>query len=174
MTKWSEKIATDAIPSGLVPGTDYIGVLRALGTSPETYEFKILPGSAFDIATRYDFGFSFNLNPGQSDELGRVPIGQKIEIPADFAGSYGWVGAAPDTDYVILMQVESGMSPNTETVATITIASDGSFTFEPTSSPAAAITIEAGSLVHFIAPADSPSDSSISDIDAVIGARIVS
>lgn len=173
MTKVSE-IAN--VAAEIVRETDALYLIRALGTSPETYESYRLPASALDKGTIYDFGFDFPGTPDGAVALGRAIVAADIRIDAAMARCFGLVTAPPDADFVIEMQIETSESPALETVATITIGMDGSFTFAPVSSPAAPVDIDAGTRVWFnyFAGGVSPAmpDPSILDITAVIGARV--
>jgi hypothetical protein len=90
-----------------------------------------------------------------------VVIPRPLLIPADLAGSAVHVDTGPDDDFVIVM------TRNATAVASITVHDDASATLVTAGN--APVTIAAGDVVRFVAPA-SP-DASISGISLTIAAR---
>jgi len=93
----------------------------------------------------YDFGIAFGGTPTASEVMGRLSLPRATTCPADFAGSAGHVGANPTAAFTIDVQ-DDGAS-----IGTISIATDGSFTF--TTTGGLEQVIAAGSLITFAAPA---------------------
>jgi hypothetical protein len=109
----------------------------------------------------YDFGMVAGTAPGANEVLGKVVILRPLLIPADLAGSAIHVDTAPDADFAI------AMTRNATAVASITVHDDVSATLATSAN--APVTIAAGDVIRFLAPA-SP-DASISGISLTIAAR---
>jgi hypothetical protein len=118
--------------------------------------FRVGPG-----APVYDFGMVAGTAPGANEVLGKVVIPRPLLIPADLAGSAIHVDTAPDADFVI------NMTRNGTAVASITVHDDASANLATSAN--APVTIAAGDVIRFLAPA-SP-DASISGISLTIAAR---
>jgi hypothetical protein len=118
--------------------------------------FRVGPG-----APVYDFGMVAGTAPGAGEVLGKVVIPRPLLIPADLAGSAVHVDTAPDDDFAIVM------TRNAVAVASITVHVDASATLATSGN--APVTIAAGDVVRFVAPA-SP-DASIAGISLTIAAR---
>jgi len=106
----------------------------------------------------YDFGIAFGGTPTSSEVMGRLSLPRETTCPADFTGSAGHVGANPTAAFAIDVQ-DDGIS-----IGTISIATDGSFTFATTGG--LELVIAAGSLITFVAP--SSVDATIVDINATM------
>jgi len=106
----------------------------------------------------YDFGIAFGGTPAASEVMGRLSLPRTTTCPANFAGSAGHVGANPAAAFDIDVQ-DDGVS-----IGTISIATDGSFTFATTGGLEQVIA--GGSLVTFIAPA--AVDATLIDISATL------
>ena len=91
----------------------------------------------------------------------KVVIPRPLLIPADLVGSAIHVDAAPAGDFVIVM-TRNGVS-----VASITVHVDASASLATAAN--APVTIAAGDVIRFLAPADP--DSSIAGISLTIAAR---
>ena len=159
--------------------TDILVGARRLnpGASPAQFGDLNIPASLLEQGTPYDLPFRFDGNPASAPlTIQRLVLGRKVLIPADFAGSYGWVTTNPAADVTIDMQLQTAGSPALETFGTISISAAGVFSFSYGASPPAALEIPAGSRINFVyqGAAGSPAaDPSIIDIDGIIGARIV-
>jgi acyl dehydratase len=99
--------------------------------------------------------------PGANEVLGKVVIPRPLLIPADLAGSAIHVDTAPDGDFA------SAMTRNETAVASITVHDDASATLA--TSGDAPVTIAAGDVVRFVAPATP--DAAIAGISLTIAAR---
>lgn len=93
----------------------------------------------------YDFGMVAAATPTASEVLAKVVVPRAITLAADLAGSYGHVDTPPAAGFVIDVQ------KNATSIGTITIATDGSFSFATTG--AAAVMVAAGDVIRFQAPA---------------------
>jgi hypothetical protein len=123
-------------PTALVAYTD--------GTANGLYPI----GSADDGgggAAPYDFGFVKAAIPTSSEIIGKVVIPRDITLPADFSGAYGHVDTNPTAQFDI------DVSDDGTSIGTISIATDGMFTFTTAGNTAKAVT--AGSVIRFVAPA---------------------
>jgi hypothetical protein len=97
-------------------------------------------------AQPYDFGFVKAETPTSAEVIGKVVIPRDITLPADFTGAAGHVDVNPDDAFDIDV-TDDGTS-----IGTISIATDGSFTF--TTDGNAAKSVAAGSVSRFVAPAN--------------------
>lgn len=95
-------------------------------------------------SSSYDFGMTFGAEPSASTVIQRVQISRAITIPADMTGSTGSVNTNPGSAYDIDVR-DDGTS-----IGTISIATDGTFTFTTTSNEAKSVA--AGSLITFVTP----------------------
>lgn len=112
----------------------------------------------------YDFGFGVIGAPSSTQlVLGRTLIPRAITIPANFSGSYGYVGTNPSAQFVIDVRHE-GVS-----VGTISIATNGTFTFSTSGNTP--ISVAASDIIEFVKLA-SP-DITIQDIVVGIAAYLV-
>jgi hypothetical protein len=93
----------------------------------------------------YDFGFVKAEIPTSSEVIGKVVIPRDMTLPADLAGAAGHVDANPTS------QVDIDLTDDGTSIATISIATNGTFTFTTVDNTAKAIA--AGSVVRFVAPA---------------------
>jgi hypothetical protein len=105
----------------------------------------------------YDFGMVAGMTPG----AGKVVIPRPLLIPPDLAGSAVHVDTGPEADFAIVM------TRNATAVASITVHTDASATLATSAN--APVTIAAGDVIRFIAPADP--DASIAGISLTIAAR---
>jgi hypothetical protein len=96
------------------------------------------PGGAYDIR------FGFQATPTTEQVLDTIPIVRDVTFPANFAGSVGSVGTNPTSSFEVSTQDDS------VEIGTITIGTDGSFTFATAGGTPK--TVSAGSLLTFVAP----------------------
>lgn len=99
---------------------------------------------ATSASKSYDFGMAFSEEPTVSTIIQRVQVSRSIQVPADMTGSTGSVATAPAAQYDIDVRDDN------VSIGTISVATDGSFTFTTASNTAK--TIAAGSLVTFVTP----------------------
>jgi hypothetical protein len=118
--------------------------------------FRVGPG-----APVYDFGMVAATAPAANEVLGKVVIPRSLLIPPDLAGSAVHVDTGPEADLAIVM------TRNATAVASITVHTDASATLATSAN--APVTIAAGDVVRFVAPATP--DASISGISLTIAAR---
>lgn len=103
-------------------------------------------GSAWVGADPYDIPMSYAGGPPDADEIMYAVVTVRpVYFPADFAGSQGHVGIDPTASFVIDVRVD-GVS-----IGSITISTAGAFTFA--TSGGLAVTVAAGALLEFVAPA---------------------
>ena len=118
--------------------------------------FRVGPG-----APVYDFGMVAGASPDAGEVLGKVVIPRALLIPPDLAGSAVHVDTAPDDDFAIVM------TRNATAIASITVHDDASASLATSAN--APVTIAAGDVIRFLAPATP--DASISGISLTIAAR---
>lgn len=142
--------------------SDFFHLIRALGTSPETYaSYKAQLQDLLDlIGYPYDLSLSFAGTPDAGQLMGKLIAVRDIDFAANFSGSSGHVGTNPGATFAIDVQ-DDGV-----TIGTISISTGGAFTFTTTSGTAK--TVAAGSRVEFYAPANSPAEATIEDIAATL------
>ena len=92
----------------------------------------------------YDFGFVKAETPTSSEIIGKVVVPRNLTLPADLAGAAGHVDANPTAQFDIDVTDDGG------SIGTITIATDGSFTFVTAGNTAKPVA--AGSVIRFVAP----------------------
>jgi hypothetical protein len=97
------------------------------------------------VAHAYDFGFVKAETPSSSEVIGKVVIPRAITLPADLAGAAGHVDTNPTA------QFDVDLTDGGSSIGTISIATNGTFTFTTVDNTAKAIA--AGSVVRFVAPA---------------------
>jgi hypothetical protein len=98
-----------------------------------------------EIAQVYDFGMVAFDAPGASAVMGKVVMPRAVNLLGDFAGAQGHVDTAPAAAFVISVSV------NLVEVGTVTIGTDGAVAFA--TSGGAGVSVLAGSIVRFVAPA---------------------
>jgi hypothetical protein len=98
-----------------------------------------------EVARVYDFGMVAFEAPAASAVMGKVILPREVTLPGDFAGAQGHVDTAPAAAFVISVSV------NLVEVGTVTIGTDGAFLFATTGG--AGVSVLAGSIVRFVAPA---------------------
>lgn len=138
--------------------TDKFHFIRSNGDSPETFSSYI--GSLEEIPTPYDVPLAFSGTPGSGALIGKLISVRDIGFEANFSGSAGHVGVNPDAVFEIDVQ-DDGVS-----IGTISIATDGTFTFTTVSGTEK--TVLSGSRIEFYAPSDSPPEETIADIAATL------
>lgn len=111
----------------------------------------------------YDFGFYFSGLPEPLDILGRVVFVRNMQVLNNFDGSSGSVRVNPSQQYDISVQ------KNNVEFGTISIATDGTFTFSTIGLDP--IVMSVGDIVTFIAP--NLSDLTIDDISASITGELI-
>lgn len=116
-----------------------------------------------DVIGAYDVPMSFAGNPTAGQLLGKTMIVRDVVFPANFSGAVGHVGTNPGSTYAIDIQ-DDGVS-----IGTASISTGGAFTFTTTSGTAK--TVAAGSRLEWYAPANSPADTSVSNIAATLKGR---
>jgi hypothetical protein len=95
-------------------------------------------------AQPYDFGFVKAETPTSSEVICKVVVPRNLTLPADLAGAAGHVDANPTA------QVDIGLTDDGAPIGTISIATDGTFTF--TTAGNTAKSVIAGSVIRFVAP----------------------
>ena len=110
----------------------------------------------------YDVRLLFKTTPASDEVLDTIPIGRTLVLPANLTGSVGVVGTNPTASFVISIQ------DDTVEIGTITVATDGTFTFATTSGTEK--TVAAGSILTFDAPATA--DATIADLSVTILGRV--
>jgi hypothetical protein len=98
-----------------------------------------------EIAPVYDFGMVAFEAPAANAVMGKVILPREVTLPGDFVGAQGHVDTAPTAAFVISVSV------NLVEVGTVTIGTDGAFLFATTGG--AGVSVLAGSIVRFVAPA---------------------
>lgn len=93
----------------------------------------------------YDLRLGFSATPASNQVLDTILIGRDLTLPANLAGSLGSIGTNPTASFVISVQDDA------VEIATITIGTDGSFTFATTGGTAKLVAT--GSVLTFVAPA---------------------
>ena len=99
-------------------------------------------------------------SPSAGEVLGKFIIPRPLLIPPDLADSAVHVDTAPDSDFAIVM------TRNGVAIASITVDDDASATLATTAN--APVTIAAGDVIRFLAPATP--DASIAGISLTIAA----
>lgn len=106
----------------------------------------------------YDMRFGFTTTPTTDQIIDVIMIGRDITLPADLAGSLGQVGTNPTASFDLLLKDDG------TTIATINIATDGSFTFTTVSGTAKSVA--AGSVLTLVAP--TTVDATVADMTMTI------
>jgi hypothetical protein len=96
-------------------------------------------------ATPYDLRFGFGATPSGGAVLETVMMVRDVALPANLAGSLGLIAANPTSAFAMSLQDDD------VEIATITVATDGSYAFATTDG--AAQTVVAGSVLTLVAPA---------------------
>jgi len=105
----------------------------------------VYSGSAWVEPKRaYDMRIGFNATPTSSKVLDTIVVPREVMLPANMAGSVGVIRTNPTSSFSIDVQDDA------VSIGTITIATNGNYTFTTTSGTAK--TIDAGSVLTFIAP----------------------
>ncbi len=113
----------------------------------------------------YDIAFFYGGTPPSAGEvLQKIMVVRDIQFPSDFSGSSGDVGTNPDASYAITI------ARNGVTIGTVTIATNGTFTFA-TEGSGAAQTVNKGQYLEFIAPTGSPAEASLADVALTLAAE---
>jgi len=137
-------MAQQTINIGAAPNDDTGDDLRTGGQKindnfTELYGMAGGSGSPFDIPVSYAGG-----PPTTGEILYAVVVPRTLELAADLAGSYGYIGTNPTASFAISVQDDG-----TE-IGTITISAAGAFTFATDGGTAK--TVAAGSRLEFVAP----------------------
>lgn len=98
-----------------------------------------------EVAEIYDFGMVAFEAPAASAVMGKVILPRDVTLPGDFVGAQGHVDTAPAAAFAISVSV------NLVEVGTVTIGTDGAVAFA--TSGGAGVSVLAGSIVRFVAPA---------------------
>jgi hypothetical protein len=106
----------------------------------------------------YDFGFIKAATPTSDEVIGKVVIPRDITLPADFSGAFGHVDTNPTAQFDI------DVTDDGSSIGTISIATDGTFTFITAGNTAKSVT--AGSVIRFVAPAST--DATVAGIAATL------
>jgi hypothetical protein len=115
-------------------------------------------GGGASVSLPYDFGFVKAVTPTSSEIIGKVVIPRDITLPADFSGAYGHVDTNPTATFDI------DVTDDGSSIGTISIATDGTFTFITAGNTAKSVT--AGSVIRFVAPAST--DATVAGIAATL------
>jgi hypothetical protein len=114
------------------------------------------------VARPYDFGFVKAATPTSSEVIGKVVIPRAITLPANFSGAFGHVDTNPTAQFDI------DVTDDAVSIGTISIATNGAFTF--TTASGTAKQLAAGSVVRFVAPAST--DATVAGIAATLAATL--
>lgn len=109
-------------------------------------------------SSSYDLRFGFTSTPTTDQIIDTIMIGRAITLPADLTGSLGQVRTNPTASFDLLLKDDG------TTIATINIATDGSFTFTTVSGTAKSIA--AGSVLTLVAP--TTVDATVADMTMTI------
>ena len=127
------------------------------GSSPAGWTEVVTGGGG---SSNYDVPVVFGGTPAAGEVIGRYTGVRTIDFAANFSGSYGTVEVVPDATFEIDVEVNGSL------IGTVSISTGGAFTFSTdggTSKQWAA-----GQKLEFIAPADSPAESSIDGISFML------
>lgn len=131
-----------------------LAYINALGTA-------VVPSTT---GTIYDFGSAFETAPTAGSVITRVEIGRSITIPANFSGGSAHVATNPAATFDVDVQ-DDGVS-----IGTISISTGGVATLTTVSGTSKSVA--AGSVVRFIAPANSPAEATVAGFSAIICATV--
>lgn len=130
------------------------------GTASGLYGAIVVAAVGGTLTRPYDIPLSFAGTPSAGELMGKLIAVRDIDFQANFSGSFGHVGTNPDATFAIDVQ-DDGVS-----IGTISIATNGTFTFTTTSGTAK--TVAAGSRIEFYAPSNSPAEATIANIAATL------
>jgi hypothetical protein len=112
----------------------------------------------------YDLGFYYSGGPpGSSELMFKWVATRDLELAADMAGSFGDIGTNPTA------QFDMDVTQDGASIGTISVATDGTFTFTTTGGTAKQIA--AGEVLEIVAPA--AADATAADIALTLAATIV-
>lgn len=112
----------------------------------------------------YDFGAAFASAPVAGSVITRVEIGRNITIPANFSGGSAHVATNPGATFDVDVR-DDGVS-----IGTISISTGGTATL--TTVGGTSKSVAAASVVTFVAPANSPAESTVAGFSAIICATV--
>jgi hypothetical protein len=111
----------------------------------------------------YDLGFYYSGGPpGASELLCKWVAARDLDLPVDFSGSVGEIGTSPTAQFDVDVAVEGA------SIGTISIATNGTFTFTTTGGTAKSIA--AGEVLTITAPASA--DATAADIALTLAAAL--
>ena len=112
----------------------------------------------------YDLGFYYAGGPpGASELMFKWAATRNVELAADMAGSFGDIGTNPTA------QFDMDVTQDGASIGTISVATDGTFTF--TTAGGTAKQIAAGERLEIVAPASA--DATAADIALTLATTIV-
>ncbi len=105
------------------------------------------------LALPYDLSFRFNSAPAASEIIDYLVSAVPIRLPANAAGSVGYVDVNPSALYILFLRRGGNLAdPNSgDIIATISISDTGSFSFS--TAGGLAIDIAVGALLKLVGPA---------------------
>ena len=121
-------------------------------------------GGGAAAGSLYDLGFYYAGGPpGSSELMFKWVATRNVELAADIAGSFGDIGTNPTAQFDMDVTLEGA------SIGTISVATDGTFTF--TTAGGTAKQIAAGERLEIVAPASA--DATAADIALTLAATIV-
>lgn len=112
----------------------------------------------------YDIGFFMSGKPGDNAVVMKFAVTRAFTMEDDFAGSYGDVGVNPASSAAFTVR------KNSSTIGTITVATDGTFTFATAGSGVE--TFAPGDIIDILGP--TPQDAALEDVTVMLaGARLI-
>ncbi|RWA70451.1 MAG: hypothetical protein EOQ28_20815 [Mesorhizobium sp.] len=108
----------------------------------------------------YDVPLSFPGTPTAGQLMGKLIMVRDVSFAANFSGSSGHVRTNPGAQFDI------DVKDNGSSIGTISVATNGTFTF--TTSSGTAKTVSAGHRLEFYAPSNSPAEATVANIAATL------
>lgn len=139
--------------TGVVVGSGDTSLLYCNGTDVIGLDL-VASGGGSPISHPKEISVAYYGTPTSSEIIGKMIVANNLEFLANFSGSVGAVEVNPTATFAIDVQ-DDGVS-----IGTVSISTGGVFTF--TTAGGTAQTVNAGSIIEFIAPASV--DATISDI----------
>jgi len=116
-----------------------------------------------DTLPELDLGMFFPGIPASNQLMFKFVAARALELPANFAGSYGHIGTNPTSSFVMIVSVAGA------NVGTITVSTGGVFTFATTAG--AVIPVDPGERIEIAGPASA--DGTAADIAATLLAGVL-
>jgi hypothetical protein len=111
-------------------------VKTSAGVTLDTIDNVVAPdtsGSAFTGTFVLDFLFHGTSPPIASEWLGGYSFPVAVDFPANFTGAFGHIDTNPTSSFVASLRKNATTSATGTAVGTVTIATNGTFTFASTS-----------------------------------------